>query len=537
MAEQKEKVKKILERFDKMRGKRAIWEDHWQTLADYYIPNKNNIWRVDFPGTRKFSHLFDSTGMHAAELLGGALHGMLTSPNLLWFELTTGEPELDKRDDVRIWMDKTRVKMHETFNQSNFQEQIHEIYLDMVIFGTACLFMEEDEELLVRFKAIPIKEFFIEENARGLVDTVYREFDMTGKQILEKFGDSDAIDAECKRFLEAKRDEDHKICHAVYPRSEYNDKSLNPKDYPVGSCYILKEKGKELSESGFKEFPFAVPRWSKVSGETYGRSPAMTALPDVRMVNEMMKVTLKGAQKVVDPPIMLPDDGFVLPVKLTPGGVNYYRAGSADRIEPFANDARIDFGQQVMEDVRMRIKQAFFVDQLKLIENRPEMTATEVLQRSEENLRLLGPMTGRQNNELLRVLIDRTFAMHLRANALPPIPEVLSGKKVDVRYSSMVAKAQRVSEIQNITRTLEVAAPFIQADPAVRDNLNGDEALRYVAKSFGAPQEILNSLDRVNEIRQSRAEAQQELAEQQRQQAEADVADTAASAVSQVASV
>ena len=165
----------------------------------------------------------------------------------------------------------------------------------------------------------------------------------------------------------------------------------------------------------------------------------MSALPEVKTINVMTETMIMGAQKVIDPPVQLPDDGFILPIEVVPGGINYYRSGTSDRIEPLFNDTRIDFGFQALEDRRKRIREAYYVDQLQLQQG-PQMTATEVLQRTEEKMRLLGPMLGRQQAELLRPLIDRVFEIMLRRGKIDAkeFPAVIKGKKITAVFSILL---------------------------------------------------------------------------------------------------
>jgi hypothetical protein len=291
------------------------------------------------------------------------------------------------------------------------------------------------------------------------------------------------------------------------------------------SQYALPEENIELREAGFRELPYVVPRWSKAAGEVYGRSPGMNALPEVKTLNKMMETTIIGAQKVVDPPLQLPDDGFIMPIITEPGGLNYYRSGTNDIIKPVFNDSRIDFGFEVMKDHEKRIREAYYIDQLQLQQG-PQMTATEVLQRTEEKMRLLGPMLGRMQAEFLRPLIDRVFSIMFRSGVIDrnEIPTVLRGKQIDVRYSSLIAKSQRLAEGQNILRSMEALTPFANADQSVLDNINADKAFRVIAEVYGLPQEIVRKEKEVAQVREQRAQAQQQMLAQQQAAMEAEQA-------------
>lgn len=498
-----------------------MWESHWLDVANFFIPEYDDIFGYKTPGEKKRYKIVDSTGPQSLVLLASALHGMLTNPSGPWFGLSTGIKEIDENDDVRKWLQDCGYLINDVLNASNFQQEIHETYLGLGSFGTSLFGIEEDQDRIVRFNSRPIYHAYIAENNKGLVDTVYRKFDWTLRQIRQEFGN----DKLPKQLRDSKSmDDEFEIIHAVYPRSDYDLDSYSPKKMAFASCYVLKDKEFLLDEGGFQEMPYVVPRWMKVAGEEYGRSPGMVALPDTKMVNEMMKTTIRGAQKMVDPPLLLPDEGIIMPFRATPSALNFYRAGSQDKIEPLQTGGRVDFGFQMLEDVRKRIREAFFIDQLQL-DIGPQMTATEVQQRVDEKLRLLGPVLARQQFELLRPLIDRVFKIMARKGKLPPnMPRILEGAKFRVQYTSQIARAQRMSEMQTLDRAIQLNAPIIGVDPTVLDNVNGDEYFRYSVKLAGLPQQLIRNQADVKKIRDIRQKAMEDQKRLEEENAQADQA-------------
>lgn len=517
-------AKFVCERLKHLKGERSTWEDHWQQVADYVLPDKNNINTEYTPGQKRNTHLYDNTAIDACELLAGSLQGILTNPNSTWFELTTGDIELDRNDNVRAWLQDSVSRMHRVMNNSNFQTEVHEFYIDLCAFGTASMTVEQDDQFIVHFMAKPVQENFISENKRGVIDEIYREFKWTSKKILQEW-DKSKIPEEFLRQLTKDPQRKFTIIHAIAPREvlENSGVSLEEVRKKYVSAYILQEKKITLELGGFNEFPYIVSRWGKTTGEVYGRSPGMTALPDAKTLNKIVETQLIAAEKALDPPLQLPDDGFIMPIITKPGSLNFYRAGSGDRIEPVFNQPRIDIGIEMIREHRRKIKEAFKVDLFQLREG-PQKTATEVLQLTEEQGRILGPLLGRQQHEFLRPLIERVFSIMNRRDQFEDPPEELDGVKLDVRYSSLVARSHKANEGQNIMRTIELMAPFLQMDQTVVDNFNGDRALRKVAEIFNFPQEIIRPQEEVEETREARAQAQQEMIQQQEAQAQADVA-------------
>ncbi|QLF88255.1 head-tail connector protein [Pelagibacter phage Greip EXVC021P] len=506
-------AKNLLKRFDRLKSQRQNWESHWQEVADYMQPRKADVTKTRSKGDKRTELIFDSSPLQSVELLAASLHGMLTNPATPWFSLKFKNDGMENEDEAKEWLESATETMYSAFNKSNFQQEIFELYHDLITFGTAAMFIEEDDEDELKFSTRHINEMYIAENDKGRIDTVFRKFKLSARAAVQKFGSvSPNIE------VAAKKDpyEEVEILHAVYPRSDFNPVKQDKNNMPFESVYLDAESGDQLSVSGFREFPFVVPRYLKASHEIYGRSPAMTALPDVKMLNEMSKVIIKSAQKQVDPPLLVPDDGFMLPVRTVPGGLNFYRAGTRDRIEPLNIGANNTLGLNMEEQRRNSIRNAFYVNQL-MMQDGPQMTATEVIQRNEEKMRLLGPVLGRLQSELLKPLIDRAFSILMRKKLFAQPPEFLSGQDIEIEYVSPLAKAQKSSELQSIMRAIEIMGSLSNVAP-VFDHINMDKLVRHLTSIVGVPQKILKPQSELNAERQAAAEQQEQQQQMQQMQ-------------------
>ena len=509
-------AQQILDRTGSLTTQRQTWESHWQEIADYMLPRKADITKNRSKGDKRTELIFDGTATHSLELLAASLHGMLTSTVSPWFSLKFRDNELAENNEAVAWLEESSKYLNQAFNRSNFQQEIFELYHDLIAFGTAAIFITDDNENDLRFKTIHISEILITENDKGVVDSLTRKFKMKAKNIPLAFPKAQ-LTPELTALIKKDPHADVNIIHSVYP----NDASLgyaNEKDAPYKSCYIHQESGAMLSEKGFKEFPYAVPRYLKSSNEIYGRSPAMNALPDVKMLNVMSKTSIKAAQKQIDPPLMVPDDGFLLPIRTVPGGLNYYRAGTRDRIEPLNTSANNPIGTQMEEQRRKAIRENFFVDQLMTAQG-TTMTATEVIQRNEEKMRILGPVLGRLQSELLQPLINRCFNILLRNKKLPQVPEELNNANIEIEYVSPLAKAQKTGELQALMRGIEIFGSLQNVSP-VFDYLNVDNIVAHVKDILGFPTKLLKSKAEVQQIQmQKQQQAQEQMQMQQMQQA------------------
>jgi len=510
---QSEKAKILLSRFDRLKTQRQNWESHWQEVADYMQPRKADVTKTRSKGDKRTELIFDSSPLQSVELLSASLHGMLTNPSTPWFSLKFKSEGMEGEDEAKEWLESATEVMYSAFNQSNFQQEIFELYHDLITFGTAAMFIEEDDEDNIKFSTRHINEMYISENDKGRIDTVFRKFKISARAAIQKFGSVSTNIA-----VIAKKDpyEEVEILHAVYPREDFNPKKQDKENMKFESVYLDADSGEELSVSGFREFPFVVPRYLKASHEIYGRSPAMTALPDVKMLNEMSKTIIKSAQKQVDPPLLVPDDGFMLPVRTVPGGLNFYRAGTRDRIEPLNIGANNTLGLNMEEQRRNSIRNAFYVNQL-MMQDGPQMTATEVIQRNEEKMRLLGPVLGRLQSELLKPLIDRAFAILMRRNLFAQAPDFLSGQEIEIEYVSPLAKAQKSTELSSIMRAIEIMGSLSNVAP-VFDHINMDKLVRHLTSIVGVPQKILKPQAELNAERQQAAQQQEQMQQMQQVQ-------------------
>ena len=526
----------IKKRCSTLESDRATWEDHWQDILDYVMPRKADISFVRAKGTKRTEVLYDSTAITANNLLAASLQGTLTSPSLPWFHLKLRDKELNENRDVQLWLEDSARRMYDTFNESNFNTEVHELYLDLCSVGTGSMFVEEGnngfETEGIHFNTLHIAEYFIQENINGQVDTLYRKYKLTARQAIEEFGEDNLGE----KILEASKNKPDKMfnfIHAVEPTKDY-ERALGKANtkLPFHSCHVCVEDKMVVRTGGYNEFPYLVPRWAKATGEIFGRSPSYNALPDIKTLNKAVEIGLKAWAKAIDPPLLVQDDGVIGRVRMTPAGITVVRNDGA--IKPLQIGSNWQITDMKETQLRTAIRQAYYSDQLQLQEG-PQMTATEVQVRYELMQRLLGPTLGRFQSEFLNPLIERTFGIMLRAGALMPEPDIIKGQQIDVEYVGPLARSQRMEESVAIERLYGLAMNVVQVDPTIMDNINHDEAIRLRATLLGVPKTILRGRDEVEELREQRAEQQQAMAQAQEQQAAGDAMQSQAKAAKDMA--
>ena len=526
----------IKKRCSALESDRATWEDHWQDILDYVMPRKADISFVRAKGTKRTEVLYDSTAITANNLLAASLQGTLTSPSLPWFHLKLRDKELNEHRDVQLWLEDSARRMYDTFNESNFNTEVHELYLDLCSVGTGSMFVEEGnngfETEGIHFNTLHIAEYFIQENINGQVDTLYRKYKLTARQSIEEFSEENLGE----KIIEAaknKPDKQFNFIHAIEPTKDY-ERALGKTGtkLPFHSCHVCVEDKMVVRTGGYNEFPYLVPRWAKATGEIFGRSPSYNALPDIKTLNKAVEIGLKAWAKAIDPPLLVQDDGVIGRVRMTPAGITVVRNDGA--IKPLQIGSNWQITDMKETQLRTAIRQAYYSDQLQLQEG-PQMTATEVQVRYELMQRLLGPTLGRFQSEFLNPLIERTFGIMLRAGALMPEPDIIKGQQIDVEYVGPLARSQRMEESVAIERLYGLAMNVVQVDPTIMDNINHDEAIRLRATLLGVPKSILRGRDEVEELREQRAEQQQAMAQAQEQQAAGDAMQSQAKAAKDMA--
>lgn len=527
--QKKDKLAELLvKEFDKSQSVRRLWESHWQEVAELVQPNRDFTTHLA-RGTKRNTRLYDSIGLWANDKFSSGLSSFLTSPTMVWFYLELEDQVAMEDPEVKAWLFAVRDLMLSLFvsPKANFHPNAHEFYLDIGAFGTACMWVGEDDDG-IGFTTRPLTEIYIRENHRGMVDTVYRRFQMTARQAKQFYGEENMP----KSMLESMKKEPEKMfsfLHVVRPNDDYNP-TTRFTDKKVQSVHIWLDKKIILRKGGYDEFPFLVARWTKVAGEVYGRSPGMQALPDLKMIQAMSKTVLKAAQKATDPWIALPDDGFLGPFRTAPASINYYRAGavSGEDIKVQQHQGRIDIGNDMMNQRREMITRAFYVDQLQNLvmrDAKSPLTATEVLQRREETLRTMSPQVARMQAEFLGPLIERTFNLMSRAGMLPPAPERIQGQDFKVKFVSPAFLAQRSSEVDNITRWVELISPLAQLDPqTIQLVFDSEEYIRTTAELLNVPPDMVRSPKVVEDARAEiqKAQALQQQTEMLRRAGEAE---------------
>ena len=525
----KGKKSALYRRFVKLENDRSSFRSHWMEISDYIAPRRGRylIEGQNSRGRKRTTKIIDSTGTQALRVMAAGLMSGMTSPARPWHRRKVRDDLMDN-GDVRRWLAQVEMIERSILHKSNFYNAIYTVYTELGAFGTAPLYRQPSFDDVIRFRPFTVGEYVIAENDQGVVDTLGRHFTMSVGQIVQKFVhdpmtgkmDWSGVSKATKRLWDQSNyDELVEVLHFIEPRL-MGDRDASKKDalnMPFKSCYfeLASESDELLMESGYRKFPAYVPRWDVLSGDVYGRCPGMDTLGDIKQLQHQQKRKAQAIDKMVNPPMVAPTSLKGKPSTVLPGQTTYVdpMQGGQGFVPAYQVQPRISELQVDIAEVQNRIQRGFYADLFAMMINsdRRQMTATEVVERHEEKLVLLGPVLQRINVELLDPLLDDVFEYALEAGLLPEPPEALAGEELEVEYISLLAQAQQAVAASSLERVMGFAGNLVGVFPDIVDGIDSDEALRQYSEILGTSPDVIISDEELQAKRQARAEEQQQM--------------------------
>lgn len=513
---------RILKRVSAMRTERATWIGHYRELSQYQQPRLGRFFVNDVDkGHKRHQSIYDRTALGAQRTLAAGLQSGVTSPARPWFRLALSNRDLMEMGPVKAWLFRVENLIRDIFTHSNTYRALHTMYAELGLFGTACAIVVEDFDNVIHMHTMTAGEYMLAQDSKGRVNTMAREFNMTVAQLVDEFGYDNCSTAVRSLHDAFNYDQWVKVVHLIEPNQNYDPKRKDNKFMRYSSCYL--EEGAPgdqlLRESGYKRFTVLAPRWEVTSGDIYGNSPGMEALGDVKSLQHEQLRKAQGIDYKVNPPLQVPPGYKDNPKARLPGGL-MYNAGAGGDIKS-AYDVNLDLNdlREDILDIRQRINQAYYADLFMMLANdtRSGITATEVAERHEEKMLMIGPVLERLHNELLQPLIDIVFEFALDAGILPPIPKELSEQELSVEFISTLAQAQRIVSAQGMDRLFGTVGTLMQMDPDVVLKLNLPQAVDDYGNLYSVNPEIIvpddvyaQRLDQRNQARAAQAQAAQQ---------------------------
>ena len=531
----KPRADQLIQEHEQLLSGRRNFESRWQILHDYFYIEGDDVNKTYSPGNElDASYLWDATTLETADVLASGFMNYLTPPSSKWFKLKHKNPRLSQNKAIGDFFEDVTDELHFALNRSNFYDQIYPSYKSSGVYGTSLIFEEEDIQDDIRFSNIPLKQVVFREDAKGRAVAYFIEFEYTALQAASRWGIealSSEMQQEIKQGLQTPK---HKFLLYIAQRHVREVEKTDKKNLPIEACWIDIKGRMIVEESGYNEWPAFVDRFDKRPGIQWGFSPAMKALPFVRLLNAVAKTNLRTMMKHTDPPIALPDNAFIAPFNMNPRAINYYRKDSMDNksIMPFGNYGDPGLGLQSVDYYSQKVKSLMFYDTfLAFNQITKDMNNPEIMERINEKMMLLGSAVGRRIAEVNHPIIQRTLGILARRGKLPePPPELMEDPNFEIDAISVLAQAQRRSELNTLTTGITMVGQVAQFAPEVLDKINPDRIVDEVWSITGAPVQVLRDDAEIEKIREGRAQQQMQMAEMQAAQVGAGAAKDAGAA-------
>lgn len=516
-------AKEMIAQQERLAAKRKTYDNHCTEVARYVLPRMDSFTEGGhIPGDKRTQYIHDSVAPAALERFAAAVESVITPRSSRWHGLSHPDEEVQDDQEAQEWFDEVTALLFRLrySSRANFASQRHEGYMSLGAFGGSVLIVEERPGAGFLYKSSHLSEHFYMENIHGNIDANWRKYKLTARQAREKFPESQLPPA-MERALENEPEKDFDFLHCVIPNAERKPHMLGAQGMAFSSFHVSFEGSVLLGTGGFRTFPFIIDRYVTTPGEIYGRSVAMTALPEIKMVNEMRKTDLRARHKAVDPPILAANEATLRKFAAKPNAMNYgaLDANGNPLVKAFHNDSRIDVSNDAIEQSHKIINDIFLVTLFQILVESPQMTATEVLERAQEKGALLSPTMGRQQEGLGRQ-IDREIdivAAHGYFDDDGPLPIPQSIKRARerypddyvVQYTSPLSRMQNSSEALGAERIVQSITPLLGIDPTLWDNIDGDEYIDILKESYGTPARLMRSKEEKAALREGRERQQQ----------------------------
>lgn len=515
---------RVEQRLTHMKSVRQRHEARWKQLRENFLPGRGR-----FSGEREGQVtevvLINDEPVIAAETLGSGLHAGLTSPARPWLKSNIDDASLKEWGDVQDWLAEVDKQLLRYFAKSNLYTALPSMYEEYGTFGVMCALAFEDDEALFRFEPYTIGTYWLARNAKGVFDTLYREFPMTVRQMVEQFGER-AVSADVLRMWRdsSQRETEQMVLHTVEP----NGLGQWVCCYWEVACKSGPRQGL-LKEARQRKNPILAATWKHVTGETYASSwPGKVALGDAKALQVDERDLARAQQRHHNPPMQGPALLNRAGISLAPGAMNWVDAtqatGQNGHIRP-VHDFRPDLTglQSGIDRKQRRINRAYFVDlfmMLTLDERAQRATAEEIRAKYDEKVLALGP-TLEQSNGMLRVLYDWAFDVLVERSRpiwegrvdgeplLPPPPKELENVEINAEFVSALQQAQRAQTLQGLERYLAAVAQVAQLMGEVPDKADLDQWIDEMAAGLGVSPKVLRDDAEVEARRVAKAEQQQ----------------------------
>lgn len=505
---------------------REPWIPDWRQVSEYIDPIRGTFDTGDRNTSAKRSRrkIINDTATRALRVMAAGMMSHMTSKSRPWFRLTTPDPRMAELADVRQWLDSVGSIVRDTLAKSNFYKAMPVVYTEDGMFGVAAMLVLEHPTDVVGFYPLTCGSYAIGLNDQQQVDTLWRCYTRTAKQLEERYG-REKLPQRVKDALANNRaDQTFKVESLFEPNP-----NARPGTGPFGLTaakfrpyreVVWMEGADEhqgvLDVGGHYEPPPVCIRWNPVGSDVYSTSPALDALGDIKQLQYLEGKKLKLVDLMAEPPLGVPEalrnsgDG-----SLAPGSRTYLPVtGQGSVAQPLytPNHGALQAVAAEIREVEGRIQDAFFYNLFMMLASMDDRqrTATEIAERREEKAAVLGPSLEATTDEGLDPIVIRVYKMLERAGRIPEPPAALDKVPVKIEYTSILAQAAKAHGTASMERFMQFVMANAQlVGPSALDKYDADQAIDEYGDRVGVPVSIIRSDEDAATIREGRQQQEQ----------------------------
>lgn len=529
--------KQIHEAADHTFGKRTSLLMLWQDIAENFYPERADFTYQRSLGQEFASNLMTSYPLMCRRELGDQIGQMLRPTAKVWAHMAPVDPGRDNNESRR-WLEwATTTQRRAMYDpDSMFTKAAKQSDHDFATFGQAVMSIKLNKRQdTLLYQTWHLRDCAWSDNEDGKVGAFYRKWKPTARQLERSFGSK--IHSKVKDLLNRNKGYEEITCmHFVVDADMWDG---DARGMPKVSIWYDCDNSHVMEETPTWNQEYVVPRWSQVSGSQYAFSPATVAgLPEARLLQSMTYTLLEAGEKMTNPPMVATHEAVRSDVNIYAGGITWVDRDYDERLGEALRPMTIDksgmpIGQEMQQDSRQMIMQAFYLNKLNLPQRAPEMTAYEVAQRIQEYIRGALPLFEPMENEYNGQVMNVTFDLMRRAGGFGSpmdMPKILQDAKLQYRFESPLHDAIDAIKGQKFIEANQIIAQGVQLDPSVAPMLDMKVTVRDVLQGIGVPAKWVRDeveLDDIEAQQKAQAQAQQTLATMQQG---ADVAATMATA-------
>jgi Bacteriophage head to tail connecting protein len=506
-------LQEIKGNLDALEKRRQPYEATWDELFQMFLPRLSLTTEgKESEGEKRTKNIVDMKPQRCRRIASAGYQGWMFPRGQVWARLGFESDEVSQLPDARKYCQQLERCGYAELRKGGFYTA-GASWVDIALtMGTGPLYVgENDAKTRCTYLSMHPKECYVAFGADGKPDTLYRKYEMTGRQILQAWPKARIAEA-IKTKLQDSAYEKQKMIWAVGPRSDRVYGMFDALNMPFYSVYILEDESAVLNEGGYEAFPFVIWRPQMMTDEDYGRSQGWDTLTTAKRLQAVAKSSTKGSQLAIQSPLNVPSE-MMDSLDLTPWGPNPYKS-DVRKITPVLTGIDVKPAMTLEEKLHEQLDDGWdvpFFMMMMAMSGKADRTATEVYETAGERSVLMGPTVGSLEDCLLEVW-DLTLMYAAKAGRAPRIPENLQKMKGANLKADLVGPLsmlqKRYHGQQATIQTLAQASIILKIDGNAKYVVNGEKTMRRFLEAGGFDAECINDDKRIAELKQADAAAQ-----------------------------